>query len=206
MYTHDNLTATNTTVYSESKSLTNKNVRLADHISIIVGPPIVLILDLIVPCAIYYSWLHVERKKWRRNGEQGPKPVYDEHVLGLSVVAFGIGELYILLVRIVRLIKDWEGCAPLLSKHKWELDATCWVYGVALLVALIPFLVSTLAKEEVIPWLYLYSPGFLMVFLGLIAIITLIPIKIPVRINSDPAGSRLKPIVYYAAEDFIAGK
>ena len=204
MYTHDNLTATNTTVYSESKSLTNKNVKLADHISIIVGPPIVLILDLIVPCAIYYGWLHAERKKWRQNGEQGPKPVYDEHVLGLSVVAFGIGELYILLVRIVRLIKDWEGCAPLLSKHRWELDATCWVYGISLFVALIPFLVSTLAKDEVIPWLYIYSPGFLMVFLGLIAIITLLPIKIPVRINSDPKGTRLKPIVYYAAEDFIS--
>ena len=53
-------------------------------------------------------------------------------------------------------------------------------------------------------YLYLYSPGFLMLFLGLIAVITLLPIKLPVRINDDPKGSRLKPIIYYAAADFIA--
>lgn len=184
--------------------MTNKNVKLADHLSIIVGPPIVLLLDLIVPCAIYYSWLHIAREKWRKHGEIGPRPVYNEHVLGLSVAAFGIGELYILLVRVVRLIKDHDGCAPLLSKHKWELDATCWVYGTALLVALAPFLISTLAKDEVIPWLYIYSPGALMAFLGLVAIITLLPIRLPIRINDDPKGSRIKPILYYAAEDFIS--
>ncbi|KIW03638.1 uncharacterized protein PV09_05388 [Verruconis gallopava] len=203
-FKHENLTATNTTVYSESKSLTNKNVNLMDHLSIVIGPPVILILDLVVPCAIYYSWLHIERKKWRQGGMLGPKPVYNEHILGLSIISFGFGELYILIVRIVRLIKDWEGCAPLLSKHKWELDATCWVYGSALLVALIPFTVATTARNEVIPWLYLWSPGFLMAFLGLVAVVTLIPIKIPVRINSDPKGSRMKPIVYYAAEDFIS--
>jgi hypothetical protein len=201
---NENLNATKTTVFSESRSLTNKNVNILDHLSIVIGPPVILILDLVVPCAIYYSWLHIERKKWRQNGSQGPKPVYNEHILGLSIMSFGFGELYILIVRIVRLIKDWEGCAPLLSKHRWELDATCWVYGTALLVALIPFTVSTTAKEEVIPWLYIYAPGFLMSFLGLIGIVTLLPIKLPVRVNSDPRGSRMKPIVFYAAEDFLA--
>jgi hypothetical protein len=165
---------------------------------------VILILDLIVPCAIYYSWLHIERRKWRLSGEDGPKPIHNEHILGLSIISFGIGELYILIVRIVRLIKDREGCAPLLSRHWWELDATCWVYGAALLIALIPFTTSTTARPEVIPWLYLYSPGFLMSFLGLIGLVTLVPIKLPVRVNSDPRGSYLKPIVYYAAEDFIA--
>jgi hypothetical protein len=204
LFKHENLTATNTTVYSESKSLTNKNVQLWDHLSIVIGPPVILLLDLVVPCSIYYSWLTVERKKWRRNGEQGPKPVYNEHILGMSIISFGFGELYILIVRIVRLIKDREGCAPLLSRHWWDLDATCWVYGAALLIALIPFTVSTTARPEVIPWLYIFPPGFLMAFLALMAVITLIPINLPVRVNSDPRGSRMKPIVFYAAEDFIA--
>jgi hypothetical protein len=95
-----------------------------------------------------------------------------------------------------------EECAPLLSRSKWELDATAWVYGVAVLCALIPFIIGS---ELEIPELYLYSPCFIFAFLGILMFITtLIPIKLPIGINSHPRGTRIRPFIYYAAEDFIA--
>jgi hypothetical protein len=56
------------------------------------------------------------------------------------------------------------------------------------------------------PQLYLYSPGFLMAFLGVIMLVTLllVNINIPIGINSHARATRLRPFIYYAAEDFIA--
>ena len=70
-----------------------------------------------------------------------------------------------------------------------------------MIMALIPFVIGS-TKE--IPQLYLYSPGFLMAFLGVIMLLTLIPIEIPIGINSHARGTRMRPFIYYAAEDFIA--
>ncbi|PQE13115.1 beta-glucosidase 1 precursor protein [Rutstroemia sp. NJR-2017a BBW] len=56
----------------------------------------------------------------------------------------------------------------------------------------------------IIYYLYLYSPGFLMGFLGIVMVITLIPFKLPIGIDSQPRGTRMRPFIYYAAEDFIA--
>lgn len=95
-----------------------------------------------------------------------------------------------------------EDCAPLLSRNKWELDATSWVYGVAMILALIPFVVGS---SLVMPHLYLYLPSCLMGFLGVLMLITTChPFKIPIGINSHARGTSLRPFIYYAAEDFIA--
>lgn len=163
-----------------------------------------------LPCIIYYVWYDIHRPQWeddcRTYTTRGPtcplpKPEYDEHILGYAVISFVIGELYILIARVARLLLHRDQCAPLLSRSKWELEATSWVYGVAMICALIPFVVGSTMD---IPQLYIYSPGFLMAFLGIIMLITLIPIKIPIGINSHARGTRLHPFIYYAAEDFIA--
>lgn len=118
------------------------------------------------------------------------------------MICFGFGELYILLARVWRLYFRREQCAPLLSRAKWELDATSWVYAVAMLLALIPFVVGS---ALVMPTLYLYSPAFIMGFLFVLMIVTTtIPFKLPTGINSQPRGTVLRPFIYYAAEDFIA--
>lgn len=195
----------------EEQKLTRR-VRYRDEISIIIGVPVVLLLDLVAPCIIYYVWLDNNRSRWRRscrsNGGANqicpaPPPVFDQWVLGLSIAFFGLGELYILLVRCYRLIWRHEEFAPLLSTRKWELDATAWVYASALLIALVPFVVSS-SYDNGIPWLFLYSPALLVAYLEIWAIITLIPFKIPIRVDSDPAGSPVQPLLYYAAEDFMA--
>jgi hypothetical protein len=133
----------------------------------------------------------------------GNPPEFDEKILSYAIICFGIGELYILIARVCRLFCYRDQCAPLLSRSKWELDATSWVYGVSMIMALIPFVVGSTME---IPELYLYSPGFLMAFLGVIMIVTIIPvnINIPIGINSHARGTRLRPFIYYAAEDFIA--
>ncbi|QDS73930.1 hypothetical protein FKW77_007788 [Venturia effusa] len=192
-------------------------VPIRDRLSMTLGGPIVLLFDLVVPCLVYYIWLRVVRTNWRHRCEDAGTPLsqcpdypeYNDVILGLAVIAFGFGELYVLIVRIIRLIKHREECAPLLSRHWAELDATSWVYVVSLIIPLIAFVVSTTytgGGEDpiVIPWLYLIAPGFLMGFLLILMVITLIPFKLPYGINSDPRGSRCKPFVYYAAEDFIA--
>lgn len=174
----------------EMQKLTN-DVPARQQISIILGPFVILACDLIIPCIIYYIWL----------SNHPLEPGYEEEIMGYAVISFGLGEAYILVVRVWRLIKYRDECGPLLSNHWWELDATSWIYGAALLAGLIPFVVGSALE---IPQLYLYSPGVYMAFLWFWVSLTLIPFKAPVKINSEPAGHRMRPLVYYAAEDFFA--
>lgn len=208
----DSGTETKETVPEAPKyeKLAQKRPKFLDYPSITLGGPIIIFFDLIVPCIIYYTWWGINRNRWKKDCQatinsgapcSRPYPEFDQDILGYSIVSFGFGELWILIARVVRLFRYRDQCAPLLSRSKWELDATCWVYAVAMIVALIPFVVgSTL----VIPKLYLYGPAFLMGFLGVLMIATLIPFPIPVGINSHARGTALRPFIYYAAEDFIA--
>jgi hypothetical protein len=195
------------------EKLAQKNPKLMDHPSITFGPPMIILFDIVVPCIIYYAWYNTHKSWWRRDcqpfwerGEACPvanPPEFDDKILGYAVICFGIGELYILIARVCRLLRYRDQCAPLLSRSKWELDATSWVYGVSMIMALIPFVVGSTME---ITQLYLYAPGFLMGFLGVIMLVTLLPINfnIPIGINSQARGTRLRPFMYYAAEDFIA--
>ncbi|KAJ5195499.1 uncharacterized protein N7498_008937 [Penicillium cinerascens] len=189
------------------EKLAQKNPKLTDHLSITLGLPMIIIFDLVVPCIIYYAWfdkIHVPhyQNDCRADEECGfVKSEFDKHILGYAIISFGLGELYVLVARICRLIWHPEECAPLLSRSRWELDATSWVYGVSMVCALIPFVIGS-SKE--IPNLYLYSPAFLMTFLGSLMLITLIPFNIPIGIDSQARGTPLRPFIYYAAEDFIA--
>jgi hypothetical protein len=192
------------------EKLAQKRPNPTDHLSITIGPPIIILFDIVVPCIIYYVWYNINKSNWANDcrsyvdrSETCPlsKPEFDEKIMGYAIISFGFGELYILIARVQRLINHREECAPLLSRSKWELDATSWVYGVAMVMALIPFVIGSSYK---IPELYLYSPSFLMAFLGILMVITLVPIKIPIGVNSHARGTRLRPFVYYAAEDFIA--
>ncbi|KAH0842963.1 hypothetical protein AYO21_03322 [Fonsecaea monophora] len=189
-----------------------KEAHPMQHLGITLGLPAILIFDIVVPCIIYYTWYNSHKHRWERecreqfNSAPGecplPKPEYDENILGYAIISFGVGELWILIARVYRLFVHTAECAPLLSRSKWELDATSWVYGVAMILALIPFVVGS---SLVLPHLYLYSPTFIMGFLGILMLLTeILPINIPIGINSQPRGTKLRPFIYYAAEDFIA--
>nr|POE49316.1 hypothetical protein CFP56_32466 [Quercus suber] len=196
----------------EASRLANKKTHPLQHIGITLGLPMIILFDIVIPCIIYYTWYNKTKSNWERNCRETyhvdprdcpvPKPEFDKDILGYAIICFGFGELYILIVRAARLWCHPEVCAPLLNRNRWEFDATTWVYAVAMLMALIPFVTSSTLE---IPKLYLYSPSFLMGFLGVLMVITtFIPFKIPVGINSHPRGSGLRPFIYYAAEDFIA--
>lgn len=173
--------------------LANKKANPWQHLGITLGGPMIVLFDIVVPCIIYYSWYDSQAR---------PRRQFDKDILGSAIASFGVGELWILFARVYRLFVHREQCAPLLSRNRWELDATSWVYGVAMICALIPFVVGS---SLVIPHLYLYSPAFIMAFLGaLMFITTFIPFKIPIGINSHARGTQLRPFIYYAAEDFVA--
>jgi len=197
-------------LYPAYEKLAQKNPKPTDHLSITIGAPIIILFDVVVPCTIYYTWFNIHRSQWENDcrtytnqREMCPltKPEFDEKILGYAIISFGFGELYVLIARVCRLFWHRDECAPLLSRSRWELDATSWVYGVSMICALIPFVIGS---SKAIPELYLYSPGFLMSFLGILMIVTLIPFKIPIGINSQARGTKLRPFIYYAAEDFIA--
>ncbi|CAL3971364.1 hypothetical protein PZA11_007870 [Diplocarpon coronariae] len=192
------------------EKLAQKNPKPMDHFGITLGPPLIILFDIVVPIIIYYAWYNTQIRLWgdqcRAQTPAGQKctitkPEYNEEILGYAIISFGFGEVYILIVRVWRLVKHRDICAPLLSRSKWELDATSWVYGVSMICALIPFVVGSTLE---IPELYLYSPGFLMGFLGWVMLVTMIPFKLPIGINSHARGTKMRPFIYYAAEDFIA--
>jgi hypothetical protein len=173
----------------------------------------IILFDLVIPCIIYYTWWINRRSGWESQCRseypnlplsQCPNELkpYDDKIMGYAVICFGFGELWILLARMHRLYYHREDCAPLLSNHRWEMDATTWVYGFSMILALIPFVVSSTLE---LTHLYLYSPLFIMGFLGiLMAISAFIPFNIPLNLNSQPRGTKMRPFIYYAAEDFIA--
>lgn len=190
--------------------LAQKEAHPWQHLGITLGLPMILLFDLVIPCIIYYTWYNKHRGQWQRQCREEypdrdcpiPKPEYDKDILGYAIICFGFGELWILMARVWRLVFRQEECAPLLSRNRWELDATSWVYGVAMITALIPFVVGSSLE---LPHLYLYSPSFIMGFLGILMVITtFVPFKIPIGINSQGRGTRLRPFIYYAAEDFMA--
>ncbi|KAK0107269.1 hypothetical protein ONS95_003969 [Cadophora gregata] len=192
------------------EKLAQKNPKPTDHLSITLGPFMIILFDVVVPIIIYYAWYNTRVRQRNRECRRQNQPIgncsivqieYDEEILGYAVISFGFGELYILIVRVARLLRYRELCAPLLSRSKWELDATSWVYGVSMICALIPFVVGSTLE---IPQLYLYSPGFLMAFLGCVMLISVFPIPLPIGINSHARGTPMRPFIYYAAEDFIA--
>jgi hypothetical protein len=199
-------------------SLTRREARLAtkeahpwQHIGLTLGLPMILLFDVVVPCIIYYGWYDSQRAIWQTKCKEQflgvqpcplNRPEFDKKVLGSAIASFGIGELWILIARVWRLFFHADQCAPLLSRSRYELDATSWVYFVAMLLALIPFVVGSSMEQ---PHLYLYGPSFIMGFLGSLMIITLwVPLRFPIGINSHARGTRLRPFMYYAAEDFIA--
>jgi hypothetical protein len=215
-YSRDNTAAS--TVAGNLPPLKRKETRLAQkkahpwqHLGITLGLPMIVLFDIVVPCIIYYSWYDSHKSTWEaecrdRFPSQQPCPIerpqFDQNILGSAIASFGIGELWILFARAWRLVFHREQCAPLLSRSRWELDATSWVYLVAMILALIPFVVGS---SLVIPKLYLYGPSFIMGFLGILMVITIdVPFDIPIGINSQTRGSKLRPFIYYAAEDFIA--
>lgn len=192
------------------EKLAQKNPNPTDHLSITIGPPIIILFDIVVPCIIYYVWYDIHMSQWEDSCRSfndrsevcpTPKPEFDKDILGYAIISFGFGELYILIARVARLLQHRDQCAPLLSRSRWELDATSWVYGVAMICALIPFVIGSSLE---IPELYLYSPAFLMAFLLVLMLLTLIPFPIPIGINSHARGTPMRPFIYYAAEDFIA--
>lgn len=210
-----NTTATNLPrLRHKETKLAQKEAHPWQHLGMTLGLPMVLLFDIVVPCIIYYVWYNNQwndwadqcRKLYPDNPQQpcsiDPPEQFNKDILGSAIASFGVGELWILLARVFRLFRHPDVCAPLLSRSRWELDATSWVYAMAMIVALIPFLVGS---TMVIPKLYLYGPSCLMSFLGIFMIITTLrPFKIPIRINSQPRGSTLRPFLYYAAEDFMA--
>ena len=115
------------------EKLAQKNPKATDHLAITIGPPMIILFDIVIPCIIYYVWYDIHRSRWEdacrtysNRGATCPlvKPEYDDKILGYAVVSFGFGEVYILFARVRRLLLQRDQCAPLLSRSKWELDAT----------------------------------------------------------------------------------
>jgi len=123
------------------EKLTQKSPKLSDHLSITLGVPMIVIFDLLVPCIIYYAWFKKSRSQCLSDCQDYEKccfakAEFDKHILGYAIISFGLGELYVLAARIYRLLWHQKECAPLLSRSRWELDATSWVYGVSMICAL----------------------------------------------------------------------
>jgi hypothetical protein len=158
--------------------------------SILVCTLGLLFFDLVLPCIIYYTL-------------QAYTNLDIEINLGISCASLGLGEMMELPLRGYRLVKYRSSYAPLGQEAKWGFDFLLWWYLIATVIGIVPYVMST-SLDEPILWLFLFTPGFLTIFVVVTGAVSAVPFKLPFRVSSDEKGMRCKPFVYYVIEDFIA--
>jgi hypothetical protein len=150
----------------------------------------ILLFDLVLPCILYYALAAATDLLLAVN-------------LGISCASLGLGELLELPLRAYRLVRYREDYAPLGQEAKWGFDFFFWWYVVAMVIGVVPY-VFAMSLDEPIPWLFLFTPGFLVGFASATGAVSVVPFRLPCRISSDGKGERCKPFAYYVVEDFVA--
>jgi hypothetical protein len=149
-----------------------------------------LFFDLVLPCMIYYTL-------------EAFTDLGLEINLGISCASLGLGEMMELPLRGYRLVKYRDSYAPIGQTSKWGFDFLFWWYSVATVIGIVPYVMST-SLDEPIPWLFLFTPGFLTIFVVITGAVSAVSFRMPCRISSDEKGTRCKPFAYYVIEDFVA--
>ncbi len=158
--------------------------------SILVCTVGLLIFDLVIPCIVYYCLDAYTDLDIAIN-------------LGISCASLGLGEMLELPLRGYRLVKQREFYAPIGQTAKWGFDSLFWWYNMATVIGVVPYVFST-SLDEPILWMFLMTPGMIVLFAVATAAVSAIPFRLPFRVSSDEKGTNCKPFVYYVLEDFIA--
>ncbi|TFK37733.1 hypothetical protein BDQ12DRAFT_723815 [Crucibulum laeve] len=124
-----------------------------------------------------------------------------KEIIGISSAALGLSSCFDAPFRLYRLVKYRRLYGPIGSDVWWHLDFVMWTYTFALLVFAFPLAIApAIAFYD----FFLMSTMMLVGPVGFVFFLSLLRPKTPVRISSEPIGSRMKPAVFYAIEDVAA--
>ncbi|KZT28310.1 hypothetical protein NEOLEDRAFT_1145921 [Neolentinus lepideus HHB14362 ss-1] len=125
------------------------------------------------------------------------------NLIGISSAALGLSSCFDSPFRIWKLWRHWDEYAPLNDNVKWHMDSFMWLYSIALTIMAIPLAVSS-ALNPPLEDFFLMTTPMLVGPMGLWFFFSLYPWRLPFRISSDMAGTRIKPAVFYIIEDIGA--
>jgi hypothetical protein len=89
------------------------------------------------------------------------------------------------------------------SPKKWHMDFTMWLYTLCLGLYAIPLTLCTIILPPPV-YFFLLGPSFLLLPAVLVAILSLLQVKSPLWISSDPPGTKMRPTAVVVLEDIGA--
>ncbi|KAF9522578.1 hypothetical protein CPB83DRAFT_864229 [Crepidotus variabilis] len=122
----------------------------------------------------------------------------DHTVVGISSAALGLSSCFDSPLRLWRLIKFRRIYGPFEDDVWWHLDFSMWAYTIALFIFAVPLAIAPGLK---LFDFFLMSTVLLVGPVGVIFLFSTFGLKVPFRCSSDPAGSQMKPAVFYLIED-----
>lgn len=147
----------------------------------------VLFCNLAAPCILFYVLRDYTNLSM-------------QNLIGISSAALGLSSCFDSPFRMWKLWKHWDEYGPLGDDKKWHLDSFMWIYSTALTIMAIPLAVAS-ALDPPLEDFFLMTTPMLVGPLGLWFFFSLYPWRLPFRISSDPAGTRIKPAIFYIIED-----
>ncbi|KAL0949301.1 hypothetical protein HGRIS_009378 [Hohenbuehelia grisea] len=144
--------------------------------------------NVLIPCLLFYLL-------------ETFTPITTKELIGISSAALGLSSCFDAPFRLWRLTRYRREYGPLGSDVWWHLDFVMWTYTFALLVFAFPLAIApAIAFYD----FFLMSTVMLVGPIGLVFFFSLLALKLPCRISSEPIGSIMKPAAFYTVEDVAA--
>ncbi|KAF5390061.1 hypothetical protein D9757_003770 [Collybiopsis confluens] len=148
-----------------------------------------LVCNVLIPCLLFYLL-------------QTFTKITTKELIGISSAVLGLSSCFDAPFRLLRLVRHRQQYGPLGTDVWWHLDFVMWAYTFALLIFAFPL---AIAPAIAFYNFFLMSTMMLVGPIGVVFLFSLIAQHyrwpLPVRCSSEPAGSIMKPAVFYCIED-----
>lgn len=147
----------------------------------------ILFCNLALPCILYYVL------KAHTN-------MSEQVLIGISSATLGISSSFDGPFRLLKLWRHRDIYGPLNDPNRWHMDFTMHLYTLALFTFAIPLAVASAIDPPLLNFFNMSTP-MLVGPVGILFLISLFKVRLPCWVSSDPAGTIMKPAVFYMLED-----
>ncbi|KAF2156853.1 hypothetical protein K461DRAFT_220533 [Myriangium duriaei CBS 260.36] len=130
----------------------------------------------------------------------------DNTVFSIVTAALGGVSIVEYVLRFLRLWKKGSTCRAV-GARRWHLDFFHWVFSGMWMVVMVELIVGTIPEHPPIRLLAMPATSLLYVFgiqMTFFEMMRLLHLPSPVRVSSQPCGSKLRPGVYSLIEDIVS--